>query len=497
MPRCVSICGRLIVPSLAASLAAVVLSGAALGQCEILKLYKPGGGDGDSFGANVAVDGDVAVIGDTSAYESVGAAYVFRHDGSSWVFEAELACPDPCENSVFGKVAVSGDVAVVGDYGAETPEFNQGAAYVYRYDTGTLEWNLEGSLTASDGDYGDRLGYSVAIQGDVAVAGAPWDENDDIKWSGSAYVYRFIEGEWQAEARLAPSNPAEDDHFGASVSVLEDVVLVGAPSRDTAAPDAGAAFVFRNDGQGWVLEAELTPFDASGVELSGYSVALAENAALVGAPGEAISDGAAYLFRFNGAKWIHEAKFMGSEPVGTPYLGRWVAINRSATIALIGALSDSAAGPESGAAYLFRHEDLTWVEAAKLLPSEPAWGGHFGFVALSANTGFIGAPGQSEPGIVYVFAGMTGVDCNHNAEADACDIFHGISEDLNGNGIPDECETMGDLNGDGRINVADLLLLLAAWGPCQDPCPPACSGDLDGDCRVGAMDLLGLLGNWG
>jgi len=73
----------------------------------------------------------------------------------------------------------------------------------------------------------------------------------------------------------------------------------------------------------------------------------------------------------------------------------------------------------------------------------------------------------------------------------------GISEDLNANDIPDECEAIGDLNGDGRINVADLLLLLGAWGPCPDPCPPPCSGDLDGDCRVGVMDLLGLLMNWG
>jgi hypothetical protein len=99
----------------------------------------------------------------------------------------------------------------------------------------------------------------VAIHGDVVVAGAPWDENGDIKWSGAAYIYRRIDGAWQPEARLAPTTPAEDDHFGRSVAVLDNVVVVGAASRDTAGPDAGAAFVFRNDGEEWTLEADLTP----------------------------------------------------------------------------------------------------------------------------------------------------------------------------------------------------------------------------------------------
>jgi len=426
MPRCVSIGGRLIVPCLAASVTAALLTGPAPGQCEILQLHKPGGGDGNAFGAGLAVDDGVAVVSDTSAYDHAGAVYVFRYDGATWHFEAELANPDPSEESVFGRVGVSGDVVVVGDAGAEAPGFQQGAAYVFRYDTGTLEWNLEASLTASDGDWGDRLGYSVAIHGDVIVAGAPADENEGPSQSGSAYVYGLSNGGWHEEGKLTGDDLQENDYIGLSVSVLDDVVLVGAPCRDIAAPDAGSTLVFRYDGQEWESEAELTPFDASGNELSGYSVALADDAALVGAPGEAIYDGAAYLYRFDGSEWLHAAKLMGSNPVGSPYFGRRLTINRSATIALIGAPFDSEAGPESGAAYLFHREGLAWVEIAKLLPSAPEWGGQFGAVGLSGDIGFVGAGGQSEsPGIVYMFAGMTGADCNHNGEPDACDIFDG------------------------------------------------------------------------
>ncbi|MCH8006733.1 MAG: hypothetical protein IH888_10970, partial [Planctomycetes bacterium] len=58
-------------------------------------------------------------------------------------------------------------------------------------------------------------------------------------------------------------------------------------------------------------------------------------------------------------------------------------------------------------------------------------------------------------------------------------------------------DNVGDLNGDGAVNVPDLLILLAAWGPCPVPCPPSCAGDIDGDCAVAVPDLLILLAHWG
>jgi hypothetical protein len=52
---------------------------------------------------------------------------------------------------------------------------------------------------------------------------------------------------------------------------------------------------------------------------------------------------------------------------------------------------------------------------------------------------------------------------------------------------------LGDVNGDDVVDVSDLLILLAQWGPCAEPC----SADLDGDGDVDTDDLLSMLGNWG
>ena len=62
---------------------------------------------------------------------------------------------------------------------------------------------------------------------------------------------------------------------------------------------------------------------------------------------------------------------------------------------------------------------------------------------------------------------------------------------------PDDAPLLGDIDGDGIVGIADFLMLLAAWGPCPDPCPPSCPADLDGDCTVGINDFLILLANWG
>ena len=107
----------------------------------------------------------------------------------------------------------------------------------------------------------------------------------------------------------------------------------------------------------------------------------------------------------------------------------------------------------------------------------------------------MGAFGDDDGGAMFVFDAFSGADCNGNGAEDGCDIASGASPDLNGNGIPDECDTPGDLNGDGVVNVVDLLKFLSAWGPCGD-CDN-CPGDFDGDCFVGAADLLIMLANWG
>ena len=62
-----------------------------------------------------------------------------------------------------------------------------------------------------------------------------------------------------------------------------------------------------------------------------------------------------------------------------------------------------------------------------------------------------------------------------------------------GNTIADVCsDCEGDVNGDGVVNVVDLLAVVGVWGACD-----GCSEDLDGNGLVNVTDLLIVVGNWG
>lgn len=62
--------------------------------------------------------------------------------------------------------------------------------------------------------------------------------------------------------------------------------------------------------------------------------------------------------------------------------------------------------------------------------------------------------------------------------------------DTDGDGVPDECGCIGDLDGDGIVDVNDILVLIGQFGELGN-------GDFDGDAFFDADDLLVMLGQWG
>ena len=63
--------------------------------------------------------------------------------------------------------------------------------------------------------------------------------------------------------------------------------------------------------------------------------------------------------------------------------------------------------------------------------------------------------------------------------------------DLGGNTICEEAECDSDVNGDGTVDVNDILQLIGAWGNLGG------DEDINEDGVVGVDDLLVLIGAWG
>ncbi len=468
----------------------------------------------DSFGVSVSISGDVAVIGSFDDDPS-GSAYVFRFNGYELVREQKLTASDAAAHDLLGhSVSVSGQVVLVGNWAADNacpgdPSCgNSGAAYVFRFDPKTARWIEEAKLTAADAAAADSFGWSVSASGDVAVVGSPADDHSGLDHAGSAYVYRFDGTSWIEEAKLISSDAALTDVFGISVSISGDVALIGAMRDDDDGEDSGAAYVYRFDGSNWIEEAKLTASDAATGDLFGSRVNISGNLAAIGAlnddvacPGDVFcNSGSTYVYRFDGTNWTEEAKLTASDGAAGDRFGISVAIEGD--VALIGAGhdDDDDAGANSGSAYVYRFDGSNWIEEAKLTASDASVHDFFGSsLSISGDVAMIGAYKDDDAcprdrfcdsGSAYAFRGLS--DCNNAAMLDICDIANGTSQDVNRNGIPDECECIWDLDGSGGVGLPDLCVLLTAWR--TNPGGPP---DFDGDGVVAVPDLLALLANWG
>ena len=263
-------------------------------------------------------------------------------------------------------------------------------------------------VIAADGDQQDLFGASVALHSDVMVVGAAFYDGNDYL-TGAALVYRDNPPWWVQETLLLASDGQTDDLFGTSVALNENFLVVGAPGVDGAGgQDYGAVYVYQFDGAVWVETKIMSP-DGAPADKFGRSVSLSGNAVITGADGDddnGPESGSAYIFRHDGERWNLEAKVLASDGEDDDDFG--AAVSLDGEIAVVGAMADFDNGPLAGAAYVFRHNPDTshWKQEAKLLASDGQVLDFFGAsVAISEKRAMVGAPQNYSglPGAVYIF----------------------------------------------------------------------------------------------
>lgn len=259
------------------------------------------GAPADEFGDSVAVSGDTVVVGAAyhdGAANNAGAAYVFTRSGAAWSQQAKLVAPSGAVDDLFGySVGLDADTAVVGAFARDVGTVeNAGAAFVFTRTAGT--WTLQQQLVALDPSDWDLLGYSVDISGDTIAAGAYLDDTKGDA-AGSAHVFIRSAGVWTRQAELVALDGSPADFFGWSVAVDGDLAVVGAMNDDAAALYGGSAYTFTRTGTTWLAPAKLVGSDTASEDSFGYSVAIDGRTAAVGAPGAdraAAGSGSVYVF---------------------------------------------------------------------------------------------------------------------------------------------------------------------------------------------------------
>jgi uncharacterized protein (DUF2345 family) len=180
----------------------------------------------DGFGTSVAISGNTIVTG-TPARTLV---YLYVEPSGGWADLTETARLTGPTLAV-GSVSVGGDTVVAGDDA-------QGAAYVFvEPATGWTNMSPTATLTASDSVAGDWFGHGVATNGTRVVTGAPFATIGSNGEQGAAYTFIRPATGWKTtshfNAKVIASDGAKGDQLGWSVSINGNMLLAGAPGASS------------------------------------------------------------------------------------------------------------------------------------------------------------------------------------------------------------------------------------------------------------------------
>ena len=176
-----------------------------------------------SFGTSLAMTDSTLVVGAESTFGGKGSVFVYNRSGSDWTLAQRI---DGSAGEAFGTdVGLAGSRIVVG-----APGVDQGAVYVC--DKSGANWTCSNRLAHPNASAtGSRaFGQSVAISanGNEIAVGAPWALGTTC-CPGEAFTYELRDSTWTLSRTLSPNNPTNGDSFGWSVGIEGGVAVVGSP----------------------------------------------------------------------------------------------------------------------------------------------------------------------------------------------------------------------------------------------------------------------------
>ena len=274
-----------------------------------------------------------------------------------------------------------------------------------------VSWSEDTKLVASDVGSYQSFGYSVAIDGNLAIVGAMEHSSN----TGAAYIFQNTGSGWTQIKKLTASDGNVDDYFGCSVGISGNTAIVGARNtQNIGGTYTGSAYIFQDTGLGWTESTELYADDGTEGDWFGSGVAIDGNIAIIGAQGDSPNgsgSGSAYIFTRVLSSWSQTTRFFPGDGDVDDEFGAVVDI--SGSTAVIGAAQTDYNGPRSGSEYVFEDSGTGWAEVGRLRASDAAAQDYFGqSVAIDGRRLIVGAPrtddNATDAGSAYVF-GKTGL----------------------------------------------------------------------------------------
>ncbi|MBD2859469.1 thrombospondin type 3 repeat-containing protein [Spongiibacter sp. KMU-158] len=242
----------------------------------------------ERFGMSIAFNESQLFVGaplfdsETPLQSDRGVVEVYQQDeNSEWSLVQSISPPAEVSVDQFGQ-----DVSVNGNVLAVRSEISPDSVFVFERVDENSTWEYKAQITPTQRGQFDAK--NVEVWGESIFIGAP--RYDSLSGghasSGAVYLYgKSSDGEWQENLIIQPNEPEYGLSFGASVSVSEDLLIVGAPFIEKEGKE-GRVYVFRKDQElSWSYSSQLINSETSANDAFGFDVSVNDFGLIVGAPG--------------------------------------------------------------------------------------------------------------------------------------------------------------------------------------------------------------------
>ena len=523
---------------------------------ETTKLTASDGASFDYFGRSVAISGTTALVGayyDNDNGENSGSAYIFeQQEDGSWLEAAKLTASDGAGSDYFGRsVVISGTTALVGAYYDDDNGIDSGSSFFYEINSViNLDFNntgypsLESALSQTYANehlavrseafnIGGILDLSGKPLNFIAVEpvnignqlmflpgdGSSFIDSDDVAEAGYSLAGSLIAPdsgqlvfsnlELDTGGELVQNNSSlfvygnMNNHAGTGYlagnifadqgDVSTDAGGVNRISRDT---DIYADYV--NDGTTAVHRGTLYIYG----DLSGEGTMLGDvdtGPGLRGgdlpSPGDGFSIGGSSILGVDAS--LRMLDFDWTLGIGGDV--DW-AINANDRFAMNGATLELT-GLNTGLQSL---ELMSLDVGPNDTGFDSAPSGHFPLgtlrVAAGTTVNLVDSHDNALDGTATceaIYASTLVVEPGGVLVTNGCPVYVQVldnqgSIDGDVTEIPEVPDCLGDLDGNGSVDIEDLLSTLNDWG-----CETDCTADVNDDGSVDISDLLTIIANWG
>ena len=269
-----------------------------------VKLTAEKGTEFDFFGLSVSINQNTAIIGapgNDKFGNAAGCVYVFEKKNDVWTQTMNVYGSKAVSGQSFGTdIALDGERFVVGAPSDKNQDY-PGLVYVFQKGLQSsfseqIEWREIARIHPLHIKYDDNFGKTVAFCDENLVVGAPADDEKNA-FSGSVYFFEYTRGRWLQKDRLLPFESDPYQRFGDEVFIHKNSLLVS--TRNTNVFDSNYVNLYTKENSEWKFEHTFQAENITRVKDFGCSCSVRNDTVIIGASGDndqGNNSGSVFLF---------------------------------------------------------------------------------------------------------------------------------------------------------------------------------------------------------